>query len=69
MMQPTSSSSRHGPVLPEKDTDVNWRHSERAMKTYLSALVSGQDVMAQDAPPRPAGESPYVPVLKNIGSI
>jgi hypothetical protein len=67
-MQPTSSSSHHGPVLPEKDSDVNWRHAERAMKTYLSALVSGHDVMAQDAPPRPAGESPYAPVLLNAAA-
>jgi hypothetical protein len=64
-MQQSSSSSHHGPVLPEKDSDMNWRHAERSIKIYLSALVAGQDVMAQDAPPRPAGESPYVPVLLN----
>jgi hypothetical protein len=38
------------------------------MRIYLSALVAGHDVMAQDAPQRPAGESPYVPVLLNAAS-
>jgi hypothetical protein len=53
---------------PKKDSDVNWRHAERTMKTYLSALVSGHDVIAQDAPPRPAGDSPYAPVLLNAAA-
>jgi hypothetical protein len=35
------------------------------MKIYLSAIVTGHDVMVQDAPPPPAGESPYVPVMLN----
>jgi hypothetical protein len=64
-MQHTSSSSHHGPVLPEKDSEVNWRHAKRSMRIFLSALAAGHDVMAQDAPPPPAGESPYVPVLLN----
>jgi hypothetical protein len=64
-MQQSSSSSHHGPVLPEKDSDVNWRHAERSIRIYLSALVAGHDVMAQDTPPLPAGKSPYVPVLLN----
>jgi hypothetical protein len=62
-MQQSSLSSHSGPVLPDKDSDVNWRHSENSIKTYLSALVDGQDVMANDEPPSPMGESPYVPVL------
>jgi hypothetical protein len=38
------------------------------MKVYLSALVSGHDVMSHDVPPRPAGESPYVPVMLNASA-
>jgi hypothetical protein len=64
-MQHSSAATHRGPVLPEKDADVNWRHSENSVKTYLSALVDGQDVMVSEEPQSPVGESPYVPVLLN----